>query len=391
MLTPLLVPLILLVVVYALTLGYLSRGLRYLRREENASDRLPSVTVIVPARNEARHLDYLFDCLQRQDYPRQLLEFCLVDDRSSDETYCRMEAFARECPQALVLRITDTVPHLAPKKRAIDLAIRRSRGEVLLLIDADSQPGPLWVRAMARPFADDRVAMVCGYYPYWPRQNFWQKLLALEYFSLAAVSAAGLGAGLALTCNGGNLAYRRRSYYAVGGFERIASFISGDDDLLLHEFHRRRVGKILYAAAPAAAVPTQPPASWREFFWQRVRYASKGLHYRPLFTAGLVALYAMNLMMSTAFVVALVLAKLPVLMAVLSLWAAKALAEFLFLWRAAAAMAERSLLAHLPVAALLHPFYVVLFGALGQFLPFQWKGERFRRRLATSEFDKAAR
>lgn len=388
MLTTLQILLIILIGLYIMTLGYLSRGLRPLQYHKNDNRSLPTVTVIVSARNEAHQLDLFFNCLKQQNYPHELLEFCIVDDRSSDATFARIEAFARACPMVKALRITDTVPHLAPKKRAIDLAIRRSRGEILLLTDADTQPGPNWVRRFASHFTDE-VAMICGYSPYHPRKNLWQKVLALEYFSHAAVSAAGIGAGMALTCTGSNLAYRRRAYYAIGGFEKIASFISGDDDLLLHEMHRRRIGKILYLPDPAAAAPTQPPASWREFFWQRIRFASKGRHYRPLFTAGLVAIYAMNLMLGSGMLVSLALGKFLWLCAIVGLWATKALAEFLFLRRAAEVFMEQPLLNYFPIASLLHPFYAILFGGLGQFLSFQWKGERFDRRLTTAQFVKA--
>jgi cellulose synthase/poly-beta-1,6-N-acetylglucosamine synthase-like glycosyltransferase len=382
MLTALLILLTSLVALYIITLSYLNRGLRHLNYPADHHHPLPSVSVIVPARNEAYHIDALFACLKRQNYPAELLEFCIVDDRSSDATYARIEAFAKECPNVKALRITDTVPHVAPKKRAIDLGIRRSSGEIIMVTDADTQPGPDWVRSFARRFAGE-VAMICGYSPYHPRQNFLQKILALEYFSLAAVSGAGIGAGLVLTCTGSNLAYRQRAYYAIGGFEKIASFISGDDDLLLHEMHRRRPGKILYLPEPAAAAPTQPPASWRQFFWQRIRFASKGRHYRPVFTAALVATYCMNLALVAGILALPAIGKYSWLGALIVLWAAKALAEFAFLRRAALIFNEESLLKYFPIAATLHPFYIILFGALGQFLSFQWKGERFNRRLAS--------
>jgi len=371
-----------LVLLYVSTLFYFCRGFRFLNYPFGDAQPLPTVSVIVPARDEAHHIDELFKNLKRQNYPSELLEFCIIDDRSSDATFARIEACAKEAPNVIPLRINDTVLHVAPKKRAIDLGIRRSSGEIILVTDADCRPGENWVRSFATRFSSD-VAMVCGYAPYHPRRSFLHKLLALEFFSLAAVSAAGIGISVPLTCAGGNLAYRRRAYYAIGGFEKIASFISGDDDLLLHEMHRRRIGKILYMPEPEAAVQTELPRSWRQFFWQRIRFASKSRHYDAKMTVALVAIYFMNLLFGCGLLASLALGKWSWLGAILFLWAIKALAEFILLKRAANFFGEQHLLRHLPAANILHPFYIILFGALGQFMSFRWKGERFRRKLTT--------
>lgn len=380
--TTLLILLACLVLFYVTTLFYFYGGFRHLKYPLVNGNSLPTVSVIVSARNEAHHIDELFKSLKRQNYPHELLEFCIIDDRSSDATFARIEACAKELPNVIPLRITGTVPHVAPKKRAIDLGIRRSSGEIILVTDADCRPGENWVRNFASRFSND-VAMVCGYAPYHPRSSFLHKLLALDFFSLAAVSAAGIGIGVPLTCAGGNLAYRRRAYYAIGGFEKIASFISGDDDLLLHEMHHRGVGKILYVPEPEAAVQTELPHSWRQFFWQRIRFASKSRHYDPKMTAALIAVYFMNFLLGCGLLASLALGKWLWLGAILSVWMTKSMAEFIFLKRAANFFGEHHLLRYLPAASILHPFYIILFGALGQFMSFRWKGERFRRKLIT--------
>jgi len=365
---------------YVLTLSYFNHGFLHLHPQDGPGRPLPTVSVIVAARNEAHHLDQLFQSLRNQNYPAALVEFCIVDDRSTDATFSCIEAFARELPNVKPLRITDTTSNIAPKKRAIDLGIRRSSGEIILITDADTRPGENWVRSFASRFADE-VAMICGYSPYSPRRSFWQKILALEYFSLAAVSAAGIGIGLPLTCTGSNLGYRRSAYEAIGGFEKIAAFVSGDDDLLLHEMHRRRIGKILYLPEPAAAAQTEPPDSVQIFFWQRIRFASKGRHYEPRLTAGLVAVYLMNLLLGGGLVLSLAFMEWRWLAGFSLLWMGKAIAEFLFLRRAAAFFHEQSLLRYFVVASMLHPFYIMLFGVLGQFISFRWKGDRYQRRL----------
>lgn len=374
----------------ALTLGYvgallwLARGLRVAQQFHGneqarpvppATASPPAVSVVVCARNEEAHLPRLLADLARQDYPPDRLEFLLIDDRSSDGTGALMAAFTTQHPNARHLRMHDTRPDFAPKKRALDHAIRRAHGDLILLTDADAHVGPTWVSEMAAQFRPG-VVMVCGYSPYHPRTTWLQNILALEYFSLAAVAAGSIGAGRPLTCTGSNFAYRREAYLAIDGFAGIAHFVSGDDDLLLHKMHAQRRGRIAYAGHPAVQTAVRPPASWREFHAQRTRYASKGRHYEPGVTLGLVAVYLLNLLLLTGLLSFMFGAKaLPAL--ALLCGSVKATGEFLLLRRAAAWFQEQGLLKYFVPAALLHPLYVVYFATRAPFAKFTWRGQSF--------------
>jgi len=371
--------LFILIFFYLSILLWLGVGLQRLKKLSKSPSRdFLTVSLIVCARNEEQRLPRLLRAFAQQDYPAGKLEICLVDDRSTDRTGELITAFAAAHFNIIPLRIDDTLPHFAPKKRAIDTAIRRTAGEIILLTDADAEPGPQWVQEMARAFTPN-VAMVCGYSPYAPRATFWQKILALEYFSHAAVAAGGIGHGRPLTCTGSNLAYRREAYFRIGGFDGIAHWISGDDDLLLHKMRAARIGKIHYAAHPATHAPVRPPISWREFQSQRTRYASKSLHYAPLLTLSLALFFVLNLLIG-AGLFSILIAGWNFFIPTLITISVKATGEFFYLRRAAAIFSEKKLFTVFPLAALLHPFYVVYFAARGQFARFNWRGENFAAR-----------
>ncbi|MDZ7290276.1 MAG: glycosyltransferase, partial [candidate division KSB1 bacterium] len=268
------------------------------------------------------------------------------------------------------------------KKRAIDMAIHHTTGEIILLTDSDAAPGPLWIQEMAAAFAPE-VVMVCGYSPYIPRDSFWQKVLALEYFSHAAVAAGGIAAGQPLTCTGSNMAYRREAYLRIGGFAGIAHWISGDDDLLLHKMHEAGIGKIGYAAHPNSHAPVQPPASWQDFKAQRTRYASKSLHYQPSLTLALLLVYLLNLILCIGLLSA-VCGWWEFFISALILGVLKAAGEYFYLRRASKLFAEQELLPVFPLAALLHPFYILFFATRGQFAKFSWRGEQFAAKKSHS-------
>jgi hypothetical protein len=140
--------------------------------------------------------------------------------------------------------------------------------------------------------------------------------------------------------------------------------------------HRAGIGKISYAANSAAHAPVQPPRSWSEFQSQRTRYASKSLHYEPPLTLSLALVYLLNLFICAGLLSAII-GWWKFFVPVLTIAILKAVGEYFYLRRAAKLFDEEQLLPVFPLAALLHPFYVVLFATLGQFAKFSWRGEQF--------------
>ena len=372
-----------LTVLYLTALLLLLRGLNRLSEPPPADEPvdLPTVSIIVAARNEAQNLPDLLDCLLRQEYPRDRLQICIVNDRSEDATAAILDAAARRHPHLRVIHIRDERPDFAPKKRALDAGIRATDGELLLFTDADCRPGPQWVRSMARYFARG-ANFVVGYSPYFfPRRipGWLAGMLALDNFSLAAVAAAGAGFGRPLTCTGTNLAYRRDVYDRVGGFAAIGRWISGDDDLFLNLVADSGHGRFAYALHPDSFVPAAGPVSWRQFWHQRIRYASKSRRYRPPMTAGLVAVYLFNLLIVSG-TLSLLWTPSQIGVAAAVAWLLKAGLEWRFLARAAQVFHEQRLLKFFLPTQLVHPLYILLFGFLGLFARFEWKGGRFEKK-----------
>ena len=101
-----------------------------------APENEPSLTVIVPARNEAPDIAGCLQSLLQQDYRN--LQIIAVNDRSTDETGRIMEALAAENPAKLrVLHIADLPPGWLGKTHAMAFAARHAASDYLLFTDAD--------------------------------------------------------------------------------------------------------------------------------------------------------------------------------------------------------------------------------------------------------------
>ena len=96
----------------------------------------PTLTVIVPARNEAKDISACLESLVRQDYAG--VRVVAVDDRSTDATGATMDRLAAEWPERLrVLHVTELPEQWLGKTHAMAVAARQCVTDFLLFTDAD--------------------------------------------------------------------------------------------------------------------------------------------------------------------------------------------------------------------------------------------------------------
>jgi cellulose synthase/poly-beta-1,6-N-acetylglucosamine synthase-like glycosyltransferase len=108
---------------------------------------LPTVDIIIAARNEARHIAACLKAISTQDYPPELLAVYLVDNGSTDQT--------AEIARAGGARVLQQPKPGAAAAR--NLGIAAGGGELIGLLDAHCQPHESWVRLLAAEFSDPRV------------------------------------------------------------------------------------------------------------------------------------------------------------------------------------------------------------------------------------------
>ncbi len=363
-----------LIVLYGLGLILLRRGLRLLpSRVTFSAEPLPPVTIVVSLHNEAANVEGLLTALLAQKYPRKKLQFILVNDRSSDETGALLQQWAQRDSRIQIITITHVPENFAPKKYAIFHAVQQAQGEIILQTDADGRPTPQWVQEMVSYFAPE-VGVVLGYAPYRttpPFNSVLFRLLALEYCSIAAIAMATTGFQMPATAVGTNLAYRKEAFMAIQGYGKFSHIPSGDDDLFVQEIRKRTHWRFAYASSPQSVVWNNPPTSFRQFYFQRLRFASKGLLYPKSLIVVLTGFYFMNLLLLSTPVIAAFagLSLLPWI----GFMALKMIAEGIFLFPVCRCFHQTFLLPLVPLASLLHIPYVLYFGAAAQFKEYQWK------------------
>jgi biofilm PGA synthesis N-glycosyltransferase PgaC len=125
-------------------------------RPARAGSTQPSVSLIVPAYNEAAWIGAKMENSLAIDYPADRLEILVISSGSTDGTDAIAQTYATRGVKTMVQ------PLRAGKEAAMQLAARHARGEILVFTDANAILNRDAIRLMVRWFADPDVGCVSG-------------------------------------------------------------------------------------------------------------------------------------------------------------------------------------------------------------------------------------
>ena len=192
--------------------------------------RLPIVSVLVPLLREQAIAERLVRRLRRIDYPRELLDICLVVE--DDDAVTRRTLLRADLPPTMRL-IRVPAGSVRTKPRAMNYALARARGSIIGVWDAEDMPAPDQIRHIVRRFAmrGPETACLQGRLDYYnARHNLIARLFTIEYAAWFRVFLPGVERmGLPVPLGGTTLFVRREAIEAVGGWD--AHNVTEDADL----------------------------------------------------------------------------------------------------------------------------------------------------------------
>ena len=233
---------------------------------------LPTMSVIIPVRNEEANIARTLRQVMESDYPRDRLQVIAVNDCSTDHTLEVMKASQKIYPDLVVLGLEKQ----AGKRHALATGVGLATGQVITFIDSDSFIQPDALRHLVNRFSDPKVAAVTGHCDV---ENIWTNMLTrmqtVRYFIAFRVMKASESVFDSVTCLSGPIAaYRREILQAVMPewlnqmfMGRPATF--GDDRSLTNSLLRRGY-KVVYECK--ARVTTLVPERQSEFLRQQLRW-----------------------------------------------------------------------------------------------------------------------
>lgn len=189
-----------------------------------------TVSVIIPARNEAERLPVLLAALAAQDLPPD--QVIVVDDNSTDDTAAVAASFAG----VEVVGVPPVPEGWAGKPWACASGAQDARGEVLVFLDADVDLDPSALRALL-----DTWSTAGGLVSVLPNHHTVRPVEALS-LPFNVISAMGLGVGAVVRpteewgAAGPCMMTALRDYERVGGHTSVAGEVA--EDLALAQHYR---------------------------------------------------------------------------------------------------------------------------------------------------------
>ena len=169
----------------------------------------------------------------------------------------------------------------------------------------------------------------------------------------------------------------KRNVYQDFGQNCTNTWIAGHDVFFV-QWAAQNQYRVGFNKSKTAAVRTESVSSWKEFFWQRIRWASKTTSYSN---------YRMILLMAIIYLFSIAIIVLGIgglwrieygLMGIL-LFTAKAYGDFVVVKSVKQEPAFNFSWRELPLHSLMHVFYIALIGIIGLFRPrYYWKGRTIR-------------
>jgi chlorobactene glucosyltransferase len=211
----------------------------------------PLVSVIVPARNEARNIERCVTSILATTYPN--LELLVIDDSSTDETADIARKAIGADFRARVIRNAPLPDGWFGKQWACATGAKVATGTVLQFTDADTVHSPdlvtRSVNAIVRTDAD--LFSVAGHQEL---GGFWEKVIQPQIFGLLSMRYGGtewVNRSRRISdkiANGQCIFVKRESYDALGGHAAVRTSVA-EDLMLAQRFFAARKRVVLMLAA----------------------------------------------------------------------------------------------------------------------------------------------
>ena len=235
-----------------------------------------SISVIVPAKNEAENLPSLFETLEKQTYSN--FEILLVDDRSDDDTAAVMKDFQAKYPDRVkIIRNEKTFYGKNPKQMVLDIGARNASGEILLFTDADCRVPETWVEYMSLPYNDEKTGLVFASVTTKGGKGLLSNFQRFDHLLRYHYTAACAGLKNPTGGFGNNLSIRAEALSDIGGFSDIEFSVTEDAQLIARV---RDTGKWVIEAKSSwkTTVITTAVETWKELAVQELRWSTGAVH-----------------------------------------------------------------------------------------------------------------
>lgn len=235
----------------------------------------PTVTFVVPAKNEEDNIAETIRRFSEVSYPREKIEVIMINDGSTDNTLEQMYLIQKECvDKGMSVEVIDWKVNRG-KRDGMAEGVRRAKNEIIIFIDSDSFIDPNCVHHLVKYFSNPRVGAVSGHTDVYNRDtNLLTKMQSLRYYVAFRIYKAAESIFGNVTCCPGCCSAYRREYIVPVLDSWLNQYFLGvrctfGDDRSLTNFVIRKYEAVY---APQARALTVVPDTFRKYVKQQQRW-----------------------------------------------------------------------------------------------------------------------
>jgi len=249
-----------------------------------AGDYEPSVSFVIPCKNEGAAIEKTVRKCFEAEYPAHLLEVIVINDGSTDNTGEVLDSLKPKYPKLEVVHWDVN----RGKRHGMAEGFKRATGEIIVQLDSDSYIEPSTFREILAPFKDPTIGAVCAHAdPENADQNFLTRMQSAYYFmSFRVLKAAESAFFNVFCCSGCSSAYRKSVVLPIMDEWLEETFLGlpvtwGDDRALTNWVLRRGYRTIYTDRAQAYTIC---PDNLKQLMTQQVRW-KKGWFVNSIFAS----------------------------------------------------------------------------------------------------------
>lgn len=230
----------------------------------NTIDKIETVSIIMPIRNESAFIERSLISVFNQDYPRHLLDVIIAEGHSTDDTGEKIARFARRFPD-LRLTVVDNPDQHMPA--GFNRALMQAGGDAIIMLGGHAEIAPDYVTQCVWILNEHPVTCVGGRME--TVANGWlSQAIAIglsSSFGVGGVAFRTLHAHPREVDTSVFAAYRRRVFEQIGGLDE--EMIRNQDDEFNYRL-REQGGRILFSPTIRSTYFSRSSLKglWRQYF-----------------------------------------------------------------------------------------------------------------------------
>lgn len=330
----------------------------------------PKLSCVIPFRDEENNLAQIIQCLNEQVFSTNNFEVIFVDDHSTDNSNKIVSDLIKGHENYTLIKNSGQ-----GKKSAISSAIHKTTFDYIITSDADCRFSTLWLKSIAQYIADFSPDLLIGPVALKGSNHIFHQFQIIDFLSLITSGAGAVGIRKPIMCNGANLITRKE--ILIEAQNTIHNNYASGDDIFLLQYCKKRKKSIHFLKCKDAIVYSYTVNSLKQFFSQRVRWASKSKGYTDFFTLCVAFIvFLSNTLMIVAPIYIFINLKHGLIL--LSIALIKTVVDYYLLRKGSAFFLDKFSFKYFLFTQTVYPFYIVSTVIWALFGTVHWKNRKVK-------------